>query len=91
MSDETVEVKLTICIYDNPNTFRREAWQNGELVAFIAMSLLETKGFKRGDLTGLVPWYLDIEKWESGRVNGDPEAMKKPQADPPEPPKPYLA
>lgn len=57
------------CIYDNPNTMCREWWMDGKLDSFISMKLicLSTK-----------PWMPKFDKWISGNIVGDKEALIKP-------------
>lgn len=36
---------MSVCVYDNPNTMRREAWQDGTCIAHITMEQMYVKGF----------------------------------------------
>lgn len=64
---------MAVAVYDNPNTFRREGWKDGEMVMFVTLDLLMTKGF-RGDRHAF-PWQLNVGKWQDGRIVGDPNAI----------------
>jgi hypothetical protein len=36
---------MTVCVFDNPTTMLREAWQDGKVIAHISERLMYTKGF----------------------------------------------
>ena len=36
---------MLVCVFDNPIKMRREAYQNGKVVAHISAELMFTKGF----------------------------------------------
>jgi len=64
-----------ICVYDNPSTWRREAWCNGKVVSDISAQFLLTKDFKGGQ------WFdfrLNCGHWQEGVIQyGDKRAMEK--------------
>jgi hypothetical protein len=64
---------MTFCVYDNPSTMAREAYQDGELVAAITAELLATASFKGGNW---FPMYLNKGPFDSGRCSGNPDAMQ---------------
>jgi len=66
---------VRICVYDNPATMHREAWKDGRLVASISLALLETKGFEGHPS---IFFGLNVGQWESGKLRGDPAAMREP-------------
>lgn len=63
------------CVYDNPSTCRREAWSDGELVACVSESQLETAGFNghRSFAFMLNTGY----RFTPGRITGDKAALQK--------------
>jgi hypothetical protein len=64
-----------ICLIDNPETFNREAWQNGVMVSSISAGLLMSKGFN-GHRN--IDFRLSDGTWESGKVHfGTKDAMNK--------------
>lgn len=64
---------MATCVYDNPSTNQREAWQDGVLIASISAELLATKGYK-GHKS--VFFGLNIDKdWFPGNFYGDPAAV----------------
>lgn len=65
---------MKVCTFDNPDTLRRECWQDGKLVAFITAALMATKGFNghRRMFFG-----LNIGPWKTGQLVGDPDAMQQ--------------
>jgi hypothetical protein len=64
---------MSICVYDNPDTFCRECWDNGELIYAISFDELERKyPFMRPIFFG-----ANVGRVERGRILGDAEAMIK--------------
>lgn len=63
---------MKCCIYDNPHTAMREAYQNGVFLGHISSNLLEQKHF-----TGHpnLPFYFNIGRWTSGKIVGDVDAL----------------
>ncbi len=73
------EKRLSQCVYDNPNTMRRERYVKGEMTAFVTAAVICSK--RPTPVPGLkniqeLPRII-TEPWESGRVIGDSEAMNK--------------
>ena len=65
---------MNICVYDNPNTMRREAWEDGVMVSAITANLLLSKGFK-GDKR--FDFRLNVGEWELDKFHhGDESAMQ---------------
>jgi len=66
--------KMSICVYDNPRTMRREAWQDGVMLSYITAKLLLSKGFKGGKM---FDFRLNVGEWELGKFHhGDESAMQ---------------
>lgn len=63
---------MSVCVYDNPATWRREAWQDGKLVCDVAAAVLFQKGFN-GDRN--FPWVLNCGPWRGGEIRGDKDAL----------------
>lgn len=68
------EEELQYCIYDNPDTFRREAWQDGEMIAFITAELLQAKGFRPG---WMMQRMMAAGQWKTGQIYGNESALRK--------------
>ena len=62
-----------VAVYDNPDTFCREAWVDGKMTTFVSAHLLESKGFQGGSW---FPFELNVGRWDAGMIIGDPEAME---------------
>jgi hypothetical protein len=58
--------KQLVCLIDNPETFSREAWENGKMVASISANLLMSKDFKGHKY---MDFRLSAGNWESGKVH----------------------
>lgn len=65
---------MAVAVYDNPATMRREAWQDGRLIADISLELMSIKGFN-GHPSMFFP--LNCGKWKHGEIRGDAEAIAK--------------
>lgn len=63
---------MKTCIYDNPDTMAREAWQDGKFIGHTMAALLMSKGF-RGHRDW--PFYFNVGPWKSGQVIGDRAAL----------------
>lgn len=63
---------MSCCVYDNPSTRSREAWQDGRLVCAVQARVLLGKGFSGGSW---FPFMLNVGEWEAGRIVGDPGAI----------------
>ena len=65
-----------VCVYDNPETMRREAWRDGKLVCFATADLLLSKGFKGDDK---FDFRLNCGPWKKGAfwVGGETAMRKK--------------
>lgn len=64
---------MKCAVFDNPVTRRREAWQDGKLVAFITEKLMYTKGFYGSKR---MPFMLNCGRdFISGRIIGNAEAL----------------
>jgi hypothetical protein len=50
-------------VYDNPATWRREAWQDEKLLCDVAAEVLLQKGFNGGPD---FPWILNCGPWQEG-------------------------
>lgn len=66
---------MAVCTFDNPSTFKRECWQDGELIfAYSAMIL------PRVALDPIPGQFLffgaNVGPWSPGKMWGDPAAMK---------------
>lgn len=57
------------CVFDNPDTFRRECWQDGKLLAFITSALMATKGFNGNPQ---LFFGLNVGPWKTGQLLGMP-------------------
>lgn len=62
------------CVYDNPSLRRREAWQDGRLIAWIKAIVLMQKGF---DGHSRLPFMLNVGSWKDGQIVGDAAALDK--------------
>ena len=60
------------CVYDNPATWRREAWQGGKLLCDVAAEVLLQKGFNGNKA---FPWILNCGPWQEGATWGDKGAL----------------
>jgi len=56
---------MAACVHDNPVTWCREYYRDGKLYLSICATALMSKA-----------WPYKAEKWEPGRIVGDPAAMK---------------
>lgn len=68
---------MPICLYDNPSTMRREAWQDGVLLSFVSFELffLKTPTFA----IPVIDFRLQGGPWEEGKFHhGGREAMVLP-------------
>lgn len=66
---------ILTCVYDNPATMCREAWQDGKLIAAISIDLLYKKGFN-----GHPSMFFGLNvgrEFIPGRIIGDKEAIKE--------------
>lgn len=61
---------MTICIYDNPATFRREGWQDGHMAYSISYSLIDS--IDRPELS----WRCPSDGFCPGQLWGDKAAME---------------
>ena len=65
---------MPICVYDNPTNMRREAWQDGKIIADISMRLMYQKGFNGFRQMFFV---LNVGKeFIAGKTYGDSQAIK---------------
>lgn len=64
---------MTVAVYDNPATFCREGWQDGALLGHVSLALMESRGFRE---SGRMPWWLNAGAWSTGKVHGDPLAVR---------------
>lgn len=74
MNEMTDFVPLAVCVYDNPATMQREAWQDGELLYAYSMQLLT---LMEG---GQAPWVkiffgANVGPWRSGQIVGESRAI----------------
>ena len=37
---------MSVCVYDNPASMCREAWQDGKVIAHVSMDMLFSKDYK---------------------------------------------
>jgi hypothetical protein len=66
---------VTACVYDNPATWRREAYQDGKKICDVSAQVLLQKGFKgHRDF----PWILNCGPWQEGKIWGDSAALTDP-------------
>jgi hypothetical protein len=63
------------CVYDNPKTFRREWWINGEMVAFISIEILHSPN--NVWIHSPLERIHNLGKWKIGNVWGDMDALNK--------------
>ena len=63
---------MKVCIYDNPATMAREAWQDGGMIGHTQAKLLLSAEF-HGYSTW--PFIFNVGPWEQGMVYGDETAM----------------
>lgn len=68
---------MKVAVYDNPATFRREAWADGTMEGSASASLIESEGFNIQKLAGLLPWIIDDSPFQPGKIRGDREAIPK--------------
>lgn len=64
---------MSVCVYDNPDTMRRESWQDRQLIVAYSASLLCSKSFK-GDGNRFF-FGSNIGPWKAGQLVGDRGAM----------------
>lgn len=65
---------MACCVYDNPSLMRREAWQDGQMIAWVKAAVLLRKGFNGYPQ---LPFMLNIGLWEAGQIVGDVTAFNK--------------
>jgi len=64
--------QVKCCVFDNPATWRREAYQDGKMLCDVSAELLLQKGFEgHRDF----PWILNCGPWQEGRLVGDSKAL----------------
>ena len=68
---------MKVAVYDNPATFRREAWADGKMEGFISFETFIVKGFNIHKLAGKIPWIIDDSPFVPGRIRGDKDAIRK--------------
>lgn len=61
------------CLYDNPNTMRRECWEDGQMKASIAFEILYAA---RKYTLPLSHWHAKVG-WSEGQCIGNVNAMKQ--------------
>jgi hypothetical protein len=64
------------CIYDNPRTWARELWRDGELAMSITLMALE-QARRIGHCPSLDFAIFTARPWKEGHVVGDPKVMEK--------------
>jgi len=65
-----------ICFYDNPNTYRRERWEDGLMVSSVELEVLAKSAFEPGLAESLFRYTgIPNHMWETGQIMGDPTAM----------------
>lgn len=63
---------MSSCTFDNPATYRRECWQDGELLCSYSHKLL----CEPGQIPGRYLFFgANIGHWKAGQLRGDREAM----------------
>lgn len=62
-----------VYVHDNPDTMRRECWQDGRLVASYCFSVILSRSIPPG--RGLFHG-AEIGPWEEGQSRGDARAME---------------
>lgn len=67
---ETAEPLPAVCIYDNPQTWRREVWRDGQRVASFCWTL-----FDQADIAKRIPFYCPPDPFNPGQLWGDESAM----------------
>ncbi len=65
---------MAVCTYDNPNTFARECWQDGVLIAKYSANILPP--FSRMPIPQEHFFFgANIGEWKTGQLFGDAAAM----------------
>jgi hypothetical protein len=67
---------MKICVFDNPETMRRECWQNGIMQA--SYNWIEFEATGKLPPSKIMHLGVDIGKWKKGQFSGDKQAMKSP-------------
>lgn len=75
---------MKVCVYDNPATWMREAWQDGKLLAAHSATFMASKDFDAYARSGRMPFVLNCSKpFTPGEVvYGDSEAIDPAQPQP---------
>ena len=68
---------IKVCTIDNPQTMRRESWQNGRLLCSYAMSALPP--FAESPPAECYFFGANIGPWQTGQFVGDLSAMQPQQ------------
>lgn len=70
---------MPVCVFDNPATMARECWQNGRLLCSYYSGLFLRKRAP-GETQPIPPelffFGANVGPWTSGRLIGDPNAMR---------------
>lgn len=80
MSDPDVPTAMKILTYDNPKTFRRECWEDGELLCFYSAHLLLRRltPFEKQPIPKEYFFFgANIGPWKAGQFVGDMTAMDR--------------
>lgn len=70
---------MAVCVYDNPNTFFREVWQDGKLVCAYSAHLLLRKlaAWETQPIPGdKLHFGANIGNWREGQLIGDASAVR---------------
>jgi hypothetical protein len=66
---------MAVCTFDNPNTFRRECWQDGRLICSYSASILPPYALK--PIPGEHLFFgANIGDWKTGQLLGDATAIQ---------------
>lgn len=65
---------MSACTFDNPDTMRRECWQDGKLVAFYSATLMLSKGHWPPPSHKFF-FGANVGPWTPGQIFGDRSAI----------------
>ena len=60
---------MAVCIFDNPDTMRREYWCKGSVLLSVSADLISQEAAHARD------WPFTTRKFDPGHMEGNPEAL----------------
>ena len=70
---DNVKSPIFVCVFDNPASGAREAWQNGKLIAHITMDQMYQKDFNGNKY---IFFGLNVGRdFVDGKIYGNPKAL----------------